>query len=54
MFEMKMEMFDLPEFIYFKLCTRSNTHAAVEVSRNNILKHQLFLLKYHLSQDFLN
>ena len=28
------QLFDLPEFGYFKLCTCSNTHAAVEVSRN--------------------
>ena len=28
------QLFDLPEFGYFTLCTCSNTHAAVEVSRN--------------------
>ena len=28
------QLFDLPEFGYFRICTCSNTHAAVEVSRN--------------------
>lgn len=54
-------IFSLPEFRYFKICSCSNTHAAVEVSRNiyhnklkNINKNELCIIDENDMNIILN